>query len=218
MTNDSNNPYLNGRREFLEVQGDLMKERSFYRMGFFIALAITGVSVCGNVIQGTQSKVVPYMVDRDKLGATRAIERADVYKGPTSNQIRHDLVEWVTNVRTVYIDAAAARRAAYAAYSMVQEGSAAKQAFDEWYAKNDPRKRAESDLVTIEVDNALQLTPSTWRVEWRETTRSKDPGKNGTRNWAVNITFDLVPPHDEASINLNPNGIWITQFGWSQRL
>ncbi len=194
MTNESNNPYVNGRREFLEIQGDLVKERSFYRMGFFIAMVVTAISVCGNVIQGTQSKVVPYIVNVDKLGATRAVERADVYKSPTSNQIRHDLVEWVTNVRSVYIDGAAARRAAYGAYSMVAEGSSAKQAFDEWYAKNDPRTRAESEVVTIEVDNALQLTPSTWRVEWRETTRSQDPSKNGTKDWAVNITCQPRPP------------------------
>lgn len=51
------NPYLNGREEWLERYGSYIAQATNWRRISFFALAITTLSITGNVIQA--SRVVP---------------------------------------------------------------------------------------------------------------------------------------------------------------
>ena len=62
------NPFLNSRREWNEVVGDMAKREHFWRLTALMALSILFISIMGNIFQGTQAKLKPYIVEVDKLG------------------------------------------------------------------------------------------------------------------------------------------------------
>lgn len=70
-------PYLNGREEWLERYGSYISRAAQWRMAAFICLMLTGISITGNVIQASQVKTVPYIIEVDKLGKSNVVARAD---------------------------------------------------------------------------------------------------------------------------------------------
>ena len=72
-----NNPYINGREEWLERYGSYISRATQWRMVAFLCLLLTGLSVTGNVIQARQVKTVPYVIEVNNLGAIGAVARAD---------------------------------------------------------------------------------------------------------------------------------------------
>lgn len=73
----NDNPYLSARREWNERYGDYIVQARNWRGAAFAALAIAAVLAVGVVWQAAQSKVVPYVVQIDKLGDAVAVARAD---------------------------------------------------------------------------------------------------------------------------------------------
>ena len=71
------NPYLSARREWNERYGDYIARARNWRSAAFAALAISAVLALGVVWEAAQSKVVPYVVEVDKLGDAIAVARAD---------------------------------------------------------------------------------------------------------------------------------------------
>ena len=71
------NPYLNGREEWLERYGSYISRAAQWRMVAFICLLLTGISLTGNVMQASQVKTVPYIIEVDKLGKSSVVARAD---------------------------------------------------------------------------------------------------------------------------------------------
>src|SRR5271168_4716007 len=71
------NPYLSARREWNERYGDYIAHARNWRGAAFAALAIALVLAIGVAWQAAQSKVVPYVVEVDKLGDAVPVARAD---------------------------------------------------------------------------------------------------------------------------------------------
>ena len=71
------NPYLNGREEWLERYGSYISRAAQWRMAAFLCLLLTAISITGNVIQASQVKTVPYIIEVDKLGKSSVVARAD---------------------------------------------------------------------------------------------------------------------------------------------
>ena len=82
----------------------------------------------GNVYQGIQSKVVPFVVVRDGLGDVVAVRSVEKAENPDHAQVAADLKRWVRNVRTVYTDVKALKALILDAYAMTAKQSAAAQA------------------------------------------------------------------------------------------
>src|ERR1700686_4522174 len=70
-------PYLSARREWNERYGDYIARARNWRGAAFAALAISAVLAIGVVWQAAQNKIVPYVVEVDKLGDAIAVARAD---------------------------------------------------------------------------------------------------------------------------------------------
>ena len=71
------NPYLNGREEWLERYGSYISRAAQWRAVAFFCLLLTGISITGNVMQASQVKTVPYIIEVDKLGKSAVVARAD---------------------------------------------------------------------------------------------------------------------------------------------
>lgn len=98
------NPYLNGRREWLERYGSYISRASNWRMVAFISLMIATLSIFCNVIQANQVKTIPYIIEVDKLGKSSVVNRADRASSAPLRLIQADIASCITDWRTVTAD------------------------------------------------------------------------------------------------------------------
>ena len=68
-----NNPYLNAKAEWLERYGDYIRQKRNWQIVAFICLVIAFVSVLYVGYMGTQNKLIPYVIEVDKLGNTAQV-------------------------------------------------------------------------------------------------------------------------------------------------
>lgn len=223
MTNAKTKPaqpsaYALGRMEWSDRMGDVIKQAAIWRAVAVGSLTVAGIAVSGLVYQASQVKLVPYVVEVDKLHATLPIGPADRAAKADSRIVRAQLADFISDLRSVYLDAAAEQTAVRSAYAKIDQSSAAFQVVNEHMAANDPFKRAQRESVTVEVQSVLPLSPDTWRVEWVEVTRARDGTVTSSRPWSAAVTTKLQPPTTEAGLLNNPLGIYVTAISWSPRV
>jgi len=209
--------YLAARREWNERYGSYIAEAHAWRLTAVASLAVAFVAVAGVGWIGAQNRVVPYVVETDKLGDARAISRADVAAPADPRLIRAGLARWISDVRTVYIDVAAERAVVNEAYAMVNRNAPAAQQLNDWFSKRDPFKRAQTEIVGVSVESVLPISGNTWRVEWREASRGRDGTAEPPTEWQATITISVSPPTDDVTILRNPIGLYVGEFDWEER-
>lgn len=211
------NPYLDARREWNERYGSEVKQAATWRLVAIGSLIVAGVAVTGLAVSASQNKMVPYVVEVDKLHATLPIGPADRAAKGDSRIIRAQLAGLISDLRSVYLDAAAEQTAIRRAYAMLAQNGTAYQVVNEQMSKNDPFKRAQLESVTIEVQSVLPLGGETWRVEWIETVRDRSGVVTSSQPWQAAVTTSINPPTSEAGVLANPLGIYVTALSWSPR-
>ena len=217
----------NGRKEWDDRIGDAASRVRKANAFSFMCLTLLGVSLVGNVWQGTQSKIATYVVVKDKVGQIVAIARPDKETAPDDAAIGQDLARWIENVRTVYTDVAALKHGILAAYSVVRDSSQAVEELNHNYRSNEPFGRAREETVSVAnltalpVDQTVLTSASnhmkTFRVQWQETVTSRD-GRvlSSSPMWAL-VTVEWRPPRNEIEVHRSGDGVWITSFSVSQQ-
>ena len=98
------NPYLEARQEWLERYGSYISRATQWRRAAFLALIIAVLSLAGNVVQMTQTKIVRYFVVVDELGKTVA-EKIQGHGGGTPEKVVQAAVaQAIVDWRTVTVD------------------------------------------------------------------------------------------------------------------
>lgn len=98
------------------------------------------------------------------------------------------------------------------------------QKMNEWYGHTDeasPFKRAETETVSIEIVSVIPQSETAWRIEWTETTRTRDGAiKSSPERMAALVTVYLIPATSsttEAEIRKNPLGLYVKDYSWSRQ-
>lgn len=212
------NIYLNARREWNERYGDYIARERAWRLIALGAMATALLAVVGLVWVSGQGKLIPYVVQVDKLGTPVATQRADVAPTADARVIKAELASWVVSVRSVLADPVAERAALRKAYALVNRRGAAFASLNDYFKAHDPFARAAEETVAVAVASVLPISPTTWRVEWREERRAPDGSVLSSEQWQATVTVVLNPPTDEATLLLNPLGVYVNGFSWSVRL
>ena len=210
-------PYLQAREEWLERYGSYIKRAAQWRLFAFICLALVCMSVAGNIYQGTQLKIVPYIVAVDKLGKSVVVNRADAASLPSTRLIQAEIANAIVNWRTVTPDTALqaqmlARLASFAT-------DAAKNVLKSWLEENNPYERAKERIVSVDIKGLpLPVSKDSWRVEWTETIRSRQGVTQSVTAYEATVTVRIAPPVSDAQIRANPGGVMFTNISFSKLL
>lgn len=213
------NPYLNGREEWLERYGNYIQRAVQWRLMAVFCLLLAAGSVAANVIMAAQYKVVPYIVEVDRIGQAAAVSRADLASPAPKRLIQAELANVIMNWRTVTADLDLQKKMVER-LSYFMAGSAKGQ-MRQWYEANNPFDRAkEGKLVQVSIKGLpLPVSQDSWRVEWTETVR----GHTGAvlvdpQTFEATLTVQLQPPATDAQVMQNPGGIAITGLSFSRVL
>jgi type IV secretion system protein VirB5 len=212
------NPYLAARQEWTERYGSYVAQAYAWRLTAVIALIIAALATGGLVLIASQSQVVPYVVKVDRLGTAIAVDRADRADRPDEAVIVAQLARWATAVRSVYADAGAQRALVKEGYAMINRRGDAFGALNDHMRAHDPFERAKTETVSVEVESVLPISGDSWRLEWREEVRGRDGARLRSSQHQATVNISFNPPRDEATLRMNPSGLYINAFHWARRL
>ena len=209
--------YLRGREEWLERYGSYIKQRRNWQIATFLTLCIAILSISANVIQATQYKVVPYVIEVDQLGKAVGVQRATEATAIPKRVIQAEIANCIVNWRTVTADLSLQER-------MIKKLSAfvtgsAKGTIRGWYEVNSPYVRGRDILVDIKLKGIpLPVSKESWRVEWEETIRNHAGVALKSSLYEATVSIRITPATTEATIMQNPAGMHITALSWSKLL
>ncbi|MEP6495560.1 MAG: VirB8/TrbF family protein [bacterium] len=212
--------FLTARREFTNAFGDLAQGKRNWQLVAFALLAILGVVTMSFVRLASTSRVVPYVIEVDKLGQVAAIAQANELKAPDARLIAAQLAEFIRNARTVLPTQASRAQAEMLrhAYGFVDQGAAG--FLNEYFSnpKNDPRVLGGQLSREVLVTSVLRVPKSeTWKLRWSETESSLVAGVlTRTTAWEGYVTVRLSPPKTVETVQQNPLGVYVTSVNWTQ--
>lgn len=212
------NPYTLAREEWLERYGSYINRAAQWRTVAFICLLITMASITGNVIQASQYKVIPYLVEIDNLGNARAAIRADKAALTPERVVQAELASFIRNWRTVTADIDLQKKM-IERLSFFAAGSS-KGVIRQYYEQNNPYELAKKGLlIAIEIKGLpLSVSSNSYRVEWTEITRSHTGVELERHTYEATMSVQINPPTSDAVIIQNPGGVYVTSLATSKVL
>ncbi len=210
IQDDGTNPYLNAKKEWYERYSSYIRQAHNWRKFSFLILIMATISITGNVMQANQVKIVPYIIEVDKLGHTQVIGKANEFQTLPEHLIQATLANCITDWRTVTADIELQKK-------MIQRltyffvGSS-KNVLAEWFKKNNPYDIAlDNKLVHVEIKSLpLPISKDSYRIEWLEIVRNHSGSELERQMFEATITVQIQPPQNVNSILNNPAGIYIT--------
>lgn len=217
-TDTPDNPYLAARQEWSERYGSYVKAANAWRIVGVTSLALALVSTSYALFQSTQVKLVPYLVEVDKLGsAVNAGFPAQIeYADP--RVVRAVLAGFVTNFRSVTPDAVVQKQYIDRVYALLRTTDPATEKVNGWFRSASPFEKAKTATVSIEVNNVVPLSSQSFQIDWTEFERDRKGKEIATRRFRGVVTVVLIPPQDEAVIRLNPIGLYLRDFDWTAQI
>jgi type IV secretory pathway TrbF-like protein len=214
------NPFVAARHEFMNAFGDLAKGKRNWQVIAYALMGLLGLVTLAYVRLVQSRRVVPYVVQVDRLGQVVTVGPADELKRPDQRLIASELAQFVRAIRTVLPAAAAAGEAEMLRRGYAFVGPAAAAFLNDYFANpvNDPRVLGLRLTRQVDVTGVLRVPDSdVWRLQWTETERSTEPGgTTRTLAWEGYVTVTLVPPATTAALEDNPLGLVVTSVNWTQ--
>ena len=188
--------------------------RNWRLMAFGGLLLSTGLSG-GLLWQSMQSRVVPYVVEVDRLGEARAVAPVGADYRPTDPQIAWHLGRFVTNVRSISLDPVLMRENWLSAYDFVTERGS--QFLGEYARSADPFGKVGTRTVSVQVTSVVRASDRSFQVKWTETAYERG-SLAGTSRWTAILTVAVRPPSSAEALRKNPLGLYVEAIDWSREL
>ncbi|MDM9621885.1 conjugal transfer protein TrbF [Rhizobium sp. AC44/96] len=212
------NPYLAARQEWTERYGSYVQAARAWRIVGIMGLAMAVIGFSYALYVSTQVKLVPYIVEVDKLGSsvTAGFPQRIEYADP--RVIRATLGNFVTSFRSITPDAVVQKQYIDRTYALLRNSDPSTQKINSWFRANSPFEKAKSSTVAVEVNNIVALSNQTYQLDWTEFERDRKGKETATRRYRGIATVALIAPQDEATIRVNPIGLYIQDLDWTAQL
>lgn len=213
-----------GHIDWSERVAEAISAKTAWKATAWMAMCVAAVAVGGDVWLANKSSVQTVHIVHDNIGDVIAVSSSsDTPGGPTQAQLQAALRDWITDVRSVYVDTNALKHSILSAYDLVKPGSQANADLSRFYQAKDPFVRAQTE--TVAVHDVVPVPPTaatigpggmqTWAITWIEHTESRD-GQNATEEaHAGNVTFTVSPPKTVEEAKKDPDGIHIISIAWT---
>jgi type IV secretion system protein VirB5 len=214
-TPEPETPYQRAGQVWDERIGSARAQAKSWRLMAFGGLLLsTGLSA-GLVWQSMQSRVVPYVVEVDRLGAARAVVPAGAGYRPTDPQIAWHLGQFVSNVRAISLDPVLMRQNWLSAYDFVTERGG--QFLGQHARAANPFGDVGRRTVSVQVTSVVRASDRSFQVKWTETEYERG-SLAGTSRWTAILSFVVRPPRSAETLRRNPLGLYVDAIDWTREL
>ncbi|MGC0153557.1 VirB8/TrbF family protein [Chromobacterium vaccinii] len=216
------NPFERTRDDNDDRQILLLRHAQNWRRMAFIAIALAAWAVWKQSELAAIPKVVPYIVEKDKLGRTVAVASAEsLNRAADAENVQFgEATEFITHLRAVSADMAVQKKNMDYVYSRLPDSSKARGFVNQFYhVTRDPWKLAERATIMPEIKTAFRVSENTWQVEWKETTVNLKGQQEGLPQcYKSQITQLIDPPKKEDDLRKNSVGWFVNDLSWATML
>jgi type IV secretory pathway TrbF-like protein len=209
--------YRRARQEWDRRMGSAVVQAHNWRLATLLSLGLVLVSLVGTIYLGAQPKVVPHIVQVDRIGAPTYLgpvgQSARDYR-PSDASLKYHLRRFIAATRTISSDQAVMKRNWIDAYTLITQSAA--NHLNAYAQQTDPFKRGEQERISVDVSAILQLSADTWQADWVEKTWDKAGNEVGSAVWRGTFRVALRTPESEEQLVSNPIGLFIDEFHWSK--
>lgn len=212
------NPYLAARQEWNERYGTYVREARVWRIVGIISLGLALIGFSYALYLSTEVKLVPYIVEVDKLGTPVSAGIPEQIEYADPRVVRATLGSFIASFRSVTPDAVVQKQYIDRTYALLRTSDPSTEKINAWFRGNSPFETAKTATVSVEVSNIVALSNQTYQIDWTEFVRDRKGRETATRRFRGIATVTLTAPQDEATIRLNPIGLYIRDFDWTAQL
>jgi len=207
-------PYQRAQYEWDDRYARQARAIASWKAATFVLLLVNGLVTAGLFWLANQSKVVPYVVQVDKLGQAVAFGPATELRRLDERLYRYQLSLVIRNLRTLHPDPVSQRASIQVAYAFLAEPAATW--IGSYFREHNPF--GGNETVTAQVTSVLRLgrDDTAWQVQWVEDHYSLDGRKTGRAWFQGTLQTQLRPPKTTDVSLINPLGLYVTHIDWSQ--
>jgi len=214
-TPEPETPFQRAGQVWDERIGSARVQARSWRLAAFGSLVLSGGLAGSLAWQSMQSRVLPYVVEVDRLGEARAVTPAERDYVPTDPQIAWHLARFIANVRSVSLDPVLMRENWLSAYDFVTPRGA--RFIGDYARSSNPFGEVGDRTVSVQVTSVVRASDRSFQIKWTET--AYDRGNlAGSSRWTAILTVILKPPASAEVLRKNPLGLYVDAIDWSREL
>ena len=215
---DETNPYLDAKREWLERYGNYISQKRNWQIIAVLSAIISLICVIFLGYSTTQNKLIPYVIEVDKLGNTSKVGIVQNIDLKNPNVIKYSLNTFIYSWRSVWGDVEIQRKFIFDAYAYLEPNSKAFNFINEEYREKNPFKQVSKENVRVKVKSIVPQNADTWQVEWEEETRNLKEEIISQITYRGFFQVQQIVPTTEEQILKNPLGIFIFDLNYAKIL
>lgn len=205
-------PFAKARQEWDDRLGSLRAQADHWRRGAWASLSVAGLLGVGLAWVGAQTRVATYIVEVDQTGKPGRIQLLEPVYRPDKNLAGHFIGRLVEQVRAIPSDPVVLSKNFSHAYRFIT--GTAKPKMDD-YGRGLESLIAEKATRSVEVQNVLEASETSFQVTWSESTY-RSGALTDRKSYIGLFTYLIQPPRDEQEVYENPLGVYLTDFNWSE--
>ena len=215
---DETNPYLDAKREWLERYGNYISQKRNWQIIAVLSAIISLICVIFLGYSTTQNKLIPYVIEVDKLGNTSKVGVVQNIDLKNPNVIKYSLNTFIYSWRSVWGDVEIQRKFIFDAYAYLEPNSKAFNFINEEYREKNPFKQVSKENVRVKVKSIVPQNADTWQVEWEEENRNLKEEIISQITYRGFFQVKQIVPTTEEQILKNPLGIFIFDLNYAKIL
>ena len=202
----SASPFARAAQVWDDRIGSSVAQAANWRLIALMSVAVTALSVTGNIWQSSQVKVVPYIVQIDERGEALKVEPLEQIYEPSDRQMIFFLADWISNVRSRSIDQVQVQQNWIRAFDYL-DGDALGY-MTRLAQQNPPTEKVGLEAVTVTIAKASKITTRTYQIAFTQEHFVQGSFAH-KEEWTATFTVDVRPSSSPDEILKNPLGIYI---------
>lgn len=211
------NPFLAGRTEAAERYGYLSKNAAQWRCISALLILCCAACVFAVIFMAGRVTVVPYIVQVDSHGYAIAIEPVAPSRVDARLIIAH-IGRYIWSLKTVFNDPEAQLHLLNFVYSTTPVNTPAERKYQDFFRTNNPVVIGETQTAHVTVNSVLSLSAETWQAEWTVERFSLTGDRLEIKHYRGIFSVAIVTPSTMREVLVNPLGIFVTDFNFSEIL
>jgi type IV secretion system protein VirB5 len=214
-TPEPETPYQRAGQLWDERIGSARVQARNWRLMALGGLLLTSALSAALVGQSMQSRVIPYVVEVDRLGEAQAVAPAVADYRPTDPQIAWHLGRFIMNIRSRSLDPVLMRENWLSAYDFATTRGA--QLLGQYARADDPFAEVGQRTVSVQVTSVVRASDHSFQVRWTEQLFERG-SLAATSRWTAILTVLVRPPRAADALRKNPLGLYVDAIDWSREL
>ncbi|AZQ13325.1 VirB8/TrbF family protein [Shewanella khirikhana] len=212
--------YQRARMEWDERLGNIVSLNQKLLTITVIALVIAVIAVGGVAYIGAQSKIEPYVL---AMSDNNIVALQAAKSMPASEKKRLEISQlsaFVTHTRSVFTDINAQREYVIKAYAHLRNTDPAFIQVNHYLSVTaPPHIRAETEVVTVKIDNILPIgdNSATYQIEWTENVTDRQGNTKLPQHFKAAVEIYYEAPSTPQEFMGNPTGLWVKFFNVTER-